>query len=119
MWVLFFLGHPEYLNIDDVRFTICKFRTGNNKLPVNIIDNEIPRHEKFCTLCNNNVLGDEFHFLLQCTKLKEIRERFIPRPYLTNPNVLKFAELMNCQDRPTLFRLAKYISICLKKFDVK
>ena len=45
-----------------------QFRLGNTKLPaetgrwVNI-----DRNERYCTLCNRNEIGDEFHLLFHVT----------------------------------------------------
>jgi len=27
----------------------------------------IARIERFCAICNNNCIGDEYHFILECT----------------------------------------------------
>ena len=54
----------------------CKFRCRNFKLPVLLhsFDNS---HSKYCSLCGNNFIGDEFHFLLECI------ERFPPSAKFT------------------------------------
>ena len=47
-------------------YTLAKFRTTNNRLPIEKgrWDN-IERSQRFCPLCNCNLIGDEFHLLFQ------------------------------------------------------
>ena len=47
-----------------------------------------------CKLCNE-ASHDEFHILLECRELRELRERFMQRFFFRNPNVLKFNQLVN------------------------
>jgi hypothetical protein len=43
----------------------------------------IDRLERICDLCNKEELGDEFHYLFNCTFFKDERKKFIPE-YLYN-----------------------------------
>ncbi len=108
--------YESYLNNSKIMFLICRFRTGNNKLPVNMFDHETPRHERTCNLCDKNALGDEYHFLLECPKFAGIRQKYIHEKYYDRPNMLKFAELMQCKETIHLYRLAKFITLGLKHF---
>ena len=46
----------------------CKFRTGNTKFPIETGRwFNIPRENRICKLCNSKDIGDEFHYLLDCT----------------------------------------------------
>ena len=46
---------------------LCKFRLSNFKLPiVRGRYNNIPRKQRFCDFCDENLLGDEFHILPTC-----------------------------------------------------
>ncbi len=52
------------------RITICKFRTNNTCLPKvtgRYIKPKVERYKRFCTLCNENKLGNEYHILFGCT----------------------------------------------------
>ena len=52
---------PKYMKI------MIKFRTTNHRLPVETGRwHEKPLGERFCTLCNNCQIGDEFHYILEC-----------------------------------------------------
>ena len=33
--------------------------------------------ERFCTLCNNCQIGDEFHYILECDTIQNIRKYFL------------------------------------------
>ena len=51
------------------RINMCKFRCRNIKIPVVVRGNaniNIPYEDRLCTVCNMNVIGDEYHYILQC-----------------------------------------------------
>ena len=92
-------GFENYLLHAPYQFTTCitKFRLSNHKLPVergrylNII-----RSERTCDVCDMNVLGDEYHYIMECRneEIVKTRKSVIPIYYRTNINVLKFTELI-------------------------
>ena len=61
---------------------MIKFRTTNHRLPV-----ETGRWqgkllgERFCILCNNCQIGDEFHYILECDTIQNIRKYFLSRQF--------------------------------------
>ena len=84
-----FESYLRKLNCND-RINLCKFRCGNHHLPcvagryVNI-----PRSERKCNLCDLNAIGDEFHYLFECTYFSDDRAKYISRYYVIRPNILK------------------------------
>ncbi len=63
------------------RILITRFRFSNNKLPVNVGRyTGVNREERVCNKCNANVIGDEFHVILECTneEIARLREMYIP-----------------------------------------
>ena len=93
----------------NLRIPLCKFRTSNHKLPVERGRYQnIPRHERYCTLCNTNKLGDEFHFLLECTALENMRKKYIDQQILRSRNVITFKRLMSQEDRE-LLKVAHFV----------
>ena len=48
-----------------------------------------------CTLCNSGQIGDEFHFILDCKSLENLRKNYLCKYYYQNPNIIKFNELMS------------------------
>lgn len=94
---------------------LCKFRLLNHKLPIEtgrFIGT--PRAERYCELCNKNSIGDEYHLLLQCPTVIEIRNRYIPTYYFTRPNIVKFSELWKQQKQ----QIAKMVIECKRLYRV-
>ena len=79
------------------RISLCSLRTNNHRLPiVTGRYNGIPKEERYCNKCNNNVIGDEFHVLLECNDdvIRDLRAQYIPVYYRNNPCRYKFIQLM-------------------------
>ena len=75
---------------------LCEFRLSNFKLPiVGGRYNNIPRNQCFCDFCDENLLGDEFHILLECTneQIKDLRSNHLPKYYQYHNNMFKFIQL--------------------------
>ena len=97
--------------------TLSRFRTTNNRLPVERGRWEnVDRSQKFCNLCTGNMLGDEFHYLLECKYFIEERKKYLPKFYLRHVNTLKFQKLMSTENLQLLKQLSRFISIVLSKF---
>jgi hypothetical protein len=99
------------------RIAFSKFRTCNHKLPVERGRyTDLPRHERCCNICNSNIVGDEYHFLLECETLHNLRLKFLPRCFHTKPNFSKFSSLMSCTSKKKLLALSKFVFEGLKLF---
>jgi hypothetical protein len=48
-------------------------------------------------LCNGNEIGDDFHYLFNCTDkfLKQARQTCIAKYYYKHPNTYKYSQLLN------------------------
>ena len=68
----------------------------------------IEREERICRDCNLNVVGDEYHFLIECQKHNEIRQSFISDFYVRNKSVFHFCKLL-MGNKKILLNLAKFI----------
>ena len=79
------------------RYYFLKFVTKNHNLPVvrGKWFQPKPYNERLCSTCE--VLGDEYHFLFQCTKHQDLRSKFFARYYWERPSMYKFVELMSSQ----------------------
>ena len=64
---------------------------------------------RFCQLYNGNMIGDEFHFILECPALQHLREHFLIKYCQTYPNTLKLYNLFTTRNMNILNRLCKYI----------
>ena len=112
-------GFEQYLSMlpCDLRLYLCKFRCLSNNLPIETGRFlNIDRSERFCNLCNTNELGDEFHYLFKCTFFNTTRHKYLPRNMCSNPDVLKFNDLMNTSDLFTLIGIAKFCKTVIKAF---
>ena len=104
----------DYLDIlsDKERITLCKFRTTNHRL---IIEtgrwHNIDRDDRICTLCNAGLIGDEFHYLLECTYFNDDRKNFLGENYCVRPNTMKYKNLMSTKNVPVLRNLCQLIKI--------
>ena len=96
-----------------------KFRTANHHLPV-----ETGRwhrkflSERFCILCNSGQIGDEFHFILECKSLENLRKNYLCKYYYQNPYIIKFHRIhANSQKesigKTLLFIVKIYDAACL------
>ena len=91
------------------RIWITKFRTTNNRLPIETGRwLNIPKVDRLCTLCHIEI-GDEFHFLLKCQSLSNLRHQILPNYFCNNPTIEKLVYLLNSNYSPLLFKLCKYI----------
>ena len=61
--------------------------------------------ESLCTLCNSGH-GDEFHFILECKSLENLRKNYLCKYYYQNPNIIKFNELMSTHKKKMLEKLS-------------
>ena len=95
---------------------LCKFRTGNHKLPIETGRWEnIPLNERMCILCNLDI-GDEFHYLFKCPYFTEERVRYLKPYFYTRPNMIKFNLLLSTKNLSALTNLSKYVDIIMKTF---
>ncbi len=99
------------------RIPLCKFRCGNNYIPIvaGRFDNT-PRQNRICTLCNDNEMGDEFHYMFKCRFFKKERVRYLSEDYLQCPNMLSMKKLMNSSEKQELINVAIFSAIIMKQF---
>ena len=95
---------------------ICKLRTTNLKLPNNNFNRQEP-NENVCKKCNRNAVGDEYHFLLICPSLNNLRQFFLPKHCINHPDEIKLKRLVNSTRKDTQLLLAKYISLGIKQYN--
>ena len=65
--------------------------------------------ERLCKLCNSGQIGDEFHFILECKSLENLRKKYLCKYYNQNPNIIKFNELMSTHKKKMLEKLCFFI----------
>jgi hypothetical protein len=69
----------------------------------------IERHNRHCNVCQYQELGDEFHYILQCRSLVDIRKQFLNPYFIHKINILKFGKLFQSKQKRKLKNLCKFI----------
>ncbi len=77
--------------------------------------NNIERNERLCHLCETGNIGDEFHYLLECSFFRDTRKQFLDKYYCNHANIIKFSKLMNMKKRPKLRKLCQFIRFILNR----
>ena len=69
-------SHKHYLHVSQVWkhiIAFAKLRCASHNLAIKKGRHDnIPKEERLCTFCDDNVLEDEFHAVMICEKYKEI-----------------------------------------------
>ena len=97
----------------DLRFAFCKFRCRNFRLPVET-RHFLPNDNGTCLWCSLNKVGNEFHYIFECTILNNVREKLLPKYYVTYPNFHKFSTLLNLR-QPQRTNVARFVKVLQKK----
>ena len=74
----------------------------------------IDRHARICSMCNNNDIEGEYHFILECSKYVEIRRKYIKPDYCINPSAFKLTQLVSDQNIKDLSNLGNYLYVAEK-----
>lgn len=102
----------------DLALVFFRFRSLNHKFPIEwgrFLGTA--RDDRICELCFLNRLGDEYHYVLECTYFDDLRKLYLPRDMFTRPiNTMKFESLMSTSDSHLLFKISKYCKVVLKTF---
>lgn len=99
----------------NLAISLTKFRCSNHRLPVEVGSYyHIPRPNRTCTKCQNNTIGDEYHFIQECPFLSNLRKKYIPRRLFQNPNTLKLKEPMST--KMYTMKVCKFIKEGLKLY---
>ena len=75
---------------------------------------KISRTERLCNLCDDWVVGDEFHYILKCKALCIERKRYIQEIYINKPSIAVMHKLFNSCDVKILSKImVKFIIIII------
>ena len=105
------------LSFSDRRY-LCKFRTGNHRLPITesrYVEGGLGLDVTVCKMCNKYDLCDEFHVLFVCKHFEEQRKKYLKKYFYNRPNTLKMFSLFNSSFKQ-LSQLAKFIRYIMTQF---
>jgi hypothetical protein len=95
---------------------LCRFRITNHRLPVEVGRwKTIIRENKFCHLCSRRELGDEYHYIFECTEFINERKLYFDFVHINRHNIIKYNNLMSSKFIYTLSKLCKFIRIVNKR----
>ena len=96
---------------------MCKFRCGNSNIPyISGRFKKISRTDILCNLCDDGVVGDEFHYILKCKALCIERKMYIQEIYINKLSIAVIYKLFNSCDVKILSNMVKFITIINAKF---
>jgi hypothetical protein len=89
---------------------LCRFRTINNKLPIETGQwQNIPTENRKCKLCNRSQIGDECLYIFECNYFNQKRKQSLSNYFINRHNIIKFPELMTSKRKPKLKKLCHFI----------
>ena len=75
----------------------------NHKLPIETGRwNNIDSVYRICTKCDNIIIGDEYHYIMECEHFSNFRNRFIATNLRERPNILKLKQIMSAYQKQIL-----------------
>ena len=98
------------VNNNNHRIALTRLRCSAHKLMIEEgrIRN-IEREARLCTLCNMQVIENEYHFVLVCPFYRKLRHEILPKYYNSWPNKDKFKALLQTSNKGLLWKLAKFV----------
>ena len=107
-------GMEKYLDhIPDfkIRNAISKLRLVSHNLEIETgrWAPRITRENRYCTSCNSNTIGDEYHIVMKCVKFETTRFFYLPFLSETPCNLFHFNKLFQCRDIEVTINLGKYL----------
>ena len=73
----------------------------------------IDRDKRTCKICNNNIIEDEYHFILQCAYYSDLRSKYIPRFIYLYPSINKLCLLFS--NTKCINNLGKYVYFAFER----
>jgi len=80
----------------------------SNLLRWNIVDNNL------CDTCNGIFVENEFHILFRCSKYKNSRAKYIPKSFLSSPNMQTLHRLLSTNDITIVKSIVIFINEILR-----
>ena len=78
---------------------------------------DIPYEQRYCTFCDEHLIGDEFHYTLVCKNFSDLKSEYIPEYFWKYPNKQKLVILLNSKDKKLICKICNFVRKVLKKFE--
>ena len=107
-------GYESYLDnivTKKYRSILTKIRLTAHNLKIETgryARNPIERRERLCVFCDENLVEDEYHFVIECNAYAAIRAKYIKKYYTAKKSMFKFIELFQ-SSKNTILNLCKYL----------
>jgi len=99
-----FQAYLEILTIPKYRISVSRLRVSSHGLYVETGRWRRPHSVPY------RVLDDEYHFVLECRILEDLRTKYIPSTYRTRPNMYKLIKIFDCTNKNTVGNLSIFIN---------
>ena len=66
---------------------------------------DIPYEQRYCTFCDEHLIGDQFHYILVCKNVNDLRGEYIPEYFWKYPNKQKLVTLLNSKDKKLICKI--------------
>ena len=102
----------DYINVLPYNcvISLIRFRTTNNRLPVNVLRfHNVDRENRVCALCNTDDVADEYHYIFKCSHFDDKRNECLDRKYSEQPSHNNFSLLFNTNIKLELLKLKHFI----------
>ena len=73
-------------------------------------------NDRICELCFLNKIGDDFHYLLECSYFEDAKRVYLTRNLHARPNVDTVRRIICPKDTQRLFKVVKFCKVILKMF---
>ena len=97
-----------------LRIPLTKLRLSSHQLRIETGrygNNRTEHNQRYCTICNNGDIEDEFHFVCVCDVYVDLRRTYLNRYFFVRPSMFKFIDLMLNTTYQVQRNLCKFISV--------
>ena len=107
-------GFKSYLDIvttEKFRYSLTRLRLSSHRLEVETgrwaKPNAIPFENRLCSTCQR--LEDEFHFIFECSRYRDLSISLLPRYYRIRPSMFKLIDLFSSNSQKMQRNLSLYV----------
>jgi len=111
-------GYEMYLDVlpKSLRIFFSRLRMSVHPLRIQTgryTNDNRPRNERYCMVCNLHDIEDEYHFICICPCFSNVRKQYIDKKYYVKPSVYKYLQLLTTVDKQELINISLYVKHAL------